>query len=571
VRRIPEYSAVEWVVRFENGGNADTPIIENALALDGAFPAGQSAVVLDQIEGDQTNRSSFMPVERAVAPGDTIVLAPSDGRPSSGTFPMWNLQIGDAGFFTAIGWTGRWSAAISRAADGSLHVTAGMERTHLVLHPGESIRTPRILLMSWKGDREEAHNKFRRLLLAGYYPRIDDRLIHPAIGAQFFNSWAGGRRPEWGTEEGQIEAARINKRIGGDTLWMDAGWFEGYFPNGAGNWRPRAKDFPRGLRPVGDECRRLGMRFLMWYEPERVCANTEIATDHPEFVLGGAAGGLFNLGNPDAWRWMADRLNGQIAEYGLSCWRSDFNMDPLPYWRNNDAPDRQGITEIRYVEGLYRLWDDILARHPGIYIDMCASGGRRIDLETVMRSVVQTRSDTECAPGRAEWDQSQASGLSRFVPIACSFGWETGSYDVRSTATMGYLGEFDLLDPAFPAEQVRACFDEVRENQPYWYGDFYPLTPWTNAPDAWVAWQFNRPDLEGGIALAFRRQTCPTPSISLRLRGLRAHSLYDVTLIDDAHVGTTKRMTTEQMRNLTVEAPAPRASVLVRYRLRRSE
>jgi len=44
---------------------------------------------------------------------------------------------------------------------------------------------------------------------------------------------------------------------------------------------------------------------------------------------------------------------------------------------DRDTPDRQGMTEIRYVEGLYEMWDELRAKHPGLLIDNCASGGRR--------------------------------------------------------------------------------------------------------------------------------------------------------------------------------------------------
>ena len=71
--------------------------------------------------------------------------------------------------------------------------------------------------------------------------------------------------------------------------------------------------------------------------------------------------------------------------------RIDFNIDPLPFWEflNAQDPDRVGIAEIRYVEGLYRMWDDLLANTPLRFIDNCASGGRRIDLEAP--SLVQRR------------------------------------------------------------------------------------------------------------------------------------------------------------------------------------
>ena len=283
------------------------------------------------------------------------------------------------------------------------------------LHPGESIRTPRILLLRWSGDRIEAHNQFRRLLLAHYLPKLDGHPVSLAIAAQSFNRWAGGTRPNWATEAGQLVAAKVDRDLGCDTLWFDAGWFEGNFPNGVGNWFPKPKEFPNGLKPVGEACEKLGLKFLVWYEPERVARDTQLAREHPEFVLPAnkppGTGGLLNLGDPHAWRWLTDLLIRQITDFHIHTYRNDFNMDPLPFWRQNDPPDRQGISEIRYVEGLYAMWDEMRARFPRMYLDDCASGGRRIDLEMVMRSVVQTRSDSACTPGRSEWDQSQAYGL----------------------------------------------------------------------------------------------------------------------------------------------------------------
>ena len=236
-----------------------------------------------------------------------------------------------------------------------------MELTHLTLRPGEAIRSPRILLFPWAGDRADAHNQFRRLLMTHYLPKVDGKPVQFAFAAQSFNQGP----PNWGTEAGQFAAAKINHDLGCDTLWMDAGWFEGNFPNGVGNWFPKPKEFPHGLAPIGKECERLGLKFLVWYEPERVADNTQIALEQPAFVLpvnkphGG--GGLFNLGDPAARRWMTDLLIRQITEFHIHTYRNDFNMDPLGFWRQNDATNRQGITEIRYVEGLYAMWDELRA------------------------------------------------------------------------------------------------------------------------------------------------------------------------------------------------------------------
>ena len=254
----------------------------------------------------------------------------------------------------AIGWTGQWAASVARDGNG-VHVKAGMELTHLKLHPGEAIRTPRILIQHAVGDRVEAHNVFRRLLLAHYVPRVNGELPAFAVAAQTFNMVFGaGIRPEWATEAGQIAAAKINKAIGCDTLWMDAGWFDGNFPSGVGNWTVKKKEFPRGLGPVGEFCKQIGLEFLVWYEPERVAPGTRIATSDEQSVLTAgqpkANGGLLNLSDDVTAKKMTDMILRQMDEGGIAHYRNDFNIDPLPFWRANDAPDRQGMTEIRYVE-----------------------------------------------------------------------------------------------------------------------------------------------------------------------------------------------------------------------------
>jgi alpha-galactosidase len=274
---------------------------------------------------------------------------------------------------------------------------------------------------------------------------------------------------------------------------------------------------------------------------------------------------LFNLGDPKARAWMTNLLIQQIAEFNIHTYRNDFNMDPLPYWRQNDPPDRQGITEIRYVEGLYTMWDQMRANYPRMYLDDCASGGRRIDLETLSRAVVQTRSDTACAAGRSEWDQCQTYGLSLYLPLHATIGWDVGAYECRSSATAGFVGEWDILDKSFPLDQARASITEMTANRKYWYGDFYPLTPCTMANDVWIAWQLHRPDLNEGLVLAFRRKDCPQATLPMKLRGLDPEKTYTVTFTDDQRKTTTQSKTGRDLASFVVEVPAPHSSMMIRY------
>ncbi|HUW62565.1 MAG TPA: alpha-galactosidase [Candidatus Bathyarchaeia archaeon] len=568
VTTFNQFPAVDWVLYFENGGSADSPMLEDVQALDVNLRSGylRNPLYLHELEGDACGENTFLPKTRTINVKDSISIAPTGGRPSSiSAFPWFTLQYGDAGVITAVGWTGQWRAQFDRSEAGPARVRAGMELTHLVLHPGERIRTPRIVMLPWQGDRQRAYNQWRRLLLAKYVPQIGGNPAPLPTALQTFDRY--NSRPGWATEAGQLEAVDVARQLGCNTYWFDAAWFPGNFPNGVGNWFCKPEAFPAGLKPVGDACAANGMRFVLWFEPERVAKGTQIAEEHPEFVLGGKKGGLFNLSDPAARQWLTDLLSKRIDEYGITFYRNDFNMDPLSYWRNNDAADRQGMTEIRYVEGLYQMWDELRARHPGLLIDNCSSGGRRIDIEMCSRSLPLWRSDTNCSAGHPDWNQLQTAALGQYVPLSTACVWTPTTYEARSAATGGLLCQFAYLDENFPMEKAKALVAEAMESQRFWYGDFYPLTPCTASPNEFVAYQFHRPDLDSGIVLAFRRRDCAYRGLVLGLSALRSQGAYEVEFIDEAGQRTMQTMTGGELaENLVLRVPEKESSLLVKYR-----
>lgn len=562
------YPAVEWVLEFENLGTADTPLIEHVHALDMQLRTGyfRKPVVLHHLVGDVCGERSFLPVDTEVEPGKPVTLAPEGGRSSNGSFPFFNVQYGDEGLIAAIGWSGQWRAHFERSAAGPTTLRAGMERLSLSLHPGEKIRTPRILILPWKGDRLIAHNRFRRLMLFEYAPHQNGRPLPMPDALQCFDRYVG-KLPDWGTEAVQLRVAKAAYNAGCDMHWLDAAWFEGGFPNGVGNWFCPTERFPRGLKPISDACHQLGLKFIVWFEPERVAAGSQIAREHPEFVFGGDKGGLFKLSDPAARAWLTDLLSRRITDFGLDAYRNDFNLDPLDYWRGADATNRVGLTEIRYVEGHYALWDELLAKHPGLYIDNCASGGRRIDLETCHRSVPLWHSDTGCSPGHADWNQTQIAGLSLYVPLFGACAWTPQPYDLRSAASTGLICQFPVLDEKFSFEAARAALAEVKENQPYWYGDFYPLTSCVPGPGALIAWQLHRSDLNSGIVLAFRHTECPYPVLQTVLHGLDPQASYHVSFFEEGHAPLHRTMTARQLTTSVELRMSKRGtSLLVRYK-----
>jgi alpha-galactosidase len=79
---------------------------------------------------------------------------------------------------------------------------------------------------------------------------------------------------------------------------------------------------------------------------------------------------------------------------------------------------------------------------------------------------------------------------------------------------------------------LRRLVGQWRSTSPYYYGDYYPLTPYSLDNTAWIAWQFDRPDLGEGMVQAFRRADSFYESARLKLRGLDPDARYALTRFD---------------------------------------
>ena len=120
-----------------------------------------------------------------------------------------------------------------------------------------------------------------------------------------------------------------------------------------GDWRVNTTVHPTGdLLPIANAVHQAGLKFLLWFEPERMTDSAPILKTHPEY----RHGQLVDFGNPDALRWIQDTVYGIIAKHKIDVYRQDFNMDPGPVWRSTDAHDRVGIAEAKHIAGMYKFY-----------------------------------------------------------------------------------------------------------------------------------------------------------------------------------------------------------------------
>jgi alpha-galactosidase len=252
--------------------------------------------------------------------------------------------------------------------------------------------------------------------------------------------------------------------------------------------------------------------------------------------------------------------------------RQDFNMDPLDYWNANDQPGRTGMTQVKHVTGHLAFWDELRRRHPRLWIDSCASGGRRNDLETMRRSLPLLRSDYQFEP---TGNQSQTYGISLWLPYygtgvgpqnTHDGAWGPGKYVVRSSLAPSFATGVDARTASEEDWSLLRTVNEefVRIQDDLLYSDFYPLTDYSLENDVWMAFQFDRPAVGSGAVLVFRRTDARAATKQFVLQGLDAGAMYR---IDNFDLGGTKLFSGKSLMHEGLEvslSDAP-ASAIVQY------
>ncbi len=578
------FPVVEWTLWLKNTGKADTAMLESIQGLDATFEReGGGEFVLHGLRGDSCVAESFRPYALTLGPdlvkrcsppvgGDKVSGKSSDGPDG---WPYWNLQQPGGGIIFAVGWPGQWEATFMRDNERGLRVKAGQQLTHLVLQPGEEIRTPSVTLLFWQGDDVvRAQNLWRSWYLAHVLPRIGGVPQPPTRAV-----WVDGTLESWTSVQAYLDAG-----IQPDICWRDAGGRKTWYPSSdgpftdkkawlnTGTWVVDATKYPQGFRPFSDKARENGTQFLLWFEPERVGdPNSWLGRNHPEWLMpGNSAGDVLNLGDPAALQWLTEHIDGMVKSQGLDWYREDLNGGNYgAAWRKHDAPDRQGITENLHVQGHLAFWDELRKRNPHLRIDSCASGGRRNDLETMRRAVPLLRSDWSVTafakePLQIEGNQAQTFGLSSWLPWqGAGVPFFTDAYAVRSYHLTGFgmISAGDWTKNAQKRTDTIRGYTEARRIGPLLLGDYYPLTPYSLDKTSWIAWQFHRADLNEGVVQVFRRPEAATETLTVKLRGLEPQQRYEIENLDG---GKAVRTGVELMRGLDITLPEkPAAAVFV--------
>jgi hypothetical protein len=233
---------------------------------------------------------------------------------------------------------------------------------------------------------------------------------------------------------------------------------------------------------------------------------------------------------------MQQLIAKRLLDWDIDIYYQDMNTPPWLNWNYNESETRQGINEMKYVEGLYAFLDYLLAHKPQLVINNVAGGGRRLDFEMFKRSISMWSSDANFCPGFHGAVCGVPAGVAQTIGI--SLWYPKSGYGVvaggKSAGRAGMRGSSYFVESDFCATDLdsqgrdlggigfnftanRAGFwsaqteliAEFRAIAPFFEeGDFYPLTR-VNATHLvvasmpWMAWQFHRPDHDDGIVQVY--------------------------------------------------------------------
>ena len=543
-----DYPVTEWVFYFTNKGASDTPILKN-IRIEGELVCPEP--ILEYGNGDTCAPDGYHFFKSALE--DEIKLTPFSGTSCQGAFPYMTLHGADREIRAAIGWPTKWTASISKCERGVLF-SCGQDRCATKLHTGETYRTPRLNLMAYTSDGSvyRGINLWRGWYTKHILPRENGQSVPPKLCLHYY--LAEGK-PEFtgASEENQVHALKeyIRRGMKPDIWWIDAGWYPcNYEWTCTGTWHPDPERFPNGLAPLGKACEENGVQLMVWFEPERVRGGEELDVKHPEWLLTKKnADGLIDhnrlldLGNPEALSWLIDHVDSIIKESHIKIYRQDFNFDPLPIWIENEDEDRIGMLENLHAQGYLAYWDALILRNPGLWIDSCASGGRRNDLESMRRAV--TLHYTDVGYGNHPIKQKQHREMFEWIPYfrAHNMNWdnaENGTYVNGGRPTDRFAFHCALtpaLTSMFTYDDTEENFKIGREMDEIWReaaelelsGDYYPISECRCDAHDWYAMQFENTAERRGFVQAIRNTLAEDESYTVTLPCLHEDATYTLT------------------------------------------
>jgi alpha-galactosidase len=351
----------------------------------------------------------------------------------------------------------------------------------------------------------------------------------------------------------------VAAEVGAEVFFIDASWYAAPFSSWwktVGNWDVDRKRFPDGLKPFRDKTHALGMLWGLWMDAERIGDESRVAKEHPDWFAMNydgqrKIGGLLDITNPDAAKWMEQQIIRVIEENQLDFFRLDYNTAPGRGIKTiHDGFVENGYW--RYYDTLYGIYDRLRTRFPKVIFENCAGGGGRTDIGMVRRFGHTDITDWQIAPRSF----SITNGMTMALPpeyvdrlLGGQDGQTAADFDFQARLLLFLQPKFGFLYP-IGADPNPVFMRRIK----HWidlYKNFvrpfidtsriYHHTPEVMGidPHGWGVLELASKDSSRAICGLFQLSSPTRPQYELRLRGLDVSRRYRVTFDNSDHSSTT--------------------------------
>lgn len=302
------------------------------------------------------------------------------------------MTVGEPGFGFArgevwglhVGFSGNHRHYAERLSSGEQVIGGGelLLPGEIVLAAGDTYRMPWLFGVYGNGLDDQARRLHRHLRARPHHPRTPRAVTLNVWEAVYFDH----DLPRL------LDLADRAAELGVERYVLDDGWFRHRRSDraGLGDWFVDEAVWPQGLTPLIDRVRERGMEFGLWFEPEMVNPDSDLARAHPEWMM--QTGGrlpvesrhqqVLDLGIPDAYSYVRDRMIDILEHNDIAYIKWDHNRDLV------DAGSMPaGVPGVHaQTLAMYRLMDELKRRFPRLEIESCSSGGARVDLGVIERT-----------------------------------------------------------------------------------------------------------------------------------------------------------------------------------------
>ena len=446
--------------------------------------------------------------------------------------------FGDVYGFNLI-YSGNFEATFEKSPHDMLRVNMGLNSFDFKwrLEPGETFTAPEAVLSfsdcGLFGMRKHMHDFIKHHLNS----ENRDRPIK-------VNNWEATYFDF--NEKKLLAIAKKAKRLGIECFCLDDGWFgrRDDDTSSLGDWHENLKKLPGGLPKLSRKIKRMGLKFGLWVEPEMVNKDSDLYSNHPDWVI--EKPGV----NPSLGRnqLVLDLSKGEVVDHLFKTLKDVFTRGDVDYVKwdmNRNLSDlyskgkdkaHQGKLAHLYVLGLYNLLKRLKDAFPDVLFESCSSGGNRFDLGMLYYMPQTWTSDNTDAHERLAIQKGTAlsypqSSISNHVSddISHQVLRHTPLETRFNVACFGVLGyELDLRKrPRFDREVIKrqTAFYKAHRRI-FQYGEFHDLSKGDDT--RFMVVDQNREKAVLGI---FKGLASPNPKEeTVRLRGLDETKRYKVSM-----------------------------------------